>query len=100
MISRAAATVVPDAHERVHLHTAATDERHRQEHRNSDATPPARHPAAQDRQAPPHPVRSGLPRRPPPPTPKAATTAAAPDRLPRYGPALAPRSAPPSPHQG
>src|ERR1700716_2867179 len=70
MVHRAAATALPGAHERVHSHSATAHERHRQEHRDLDAAPPARHPAAPDRQAPPHPARPGTPRRLPAPTPR------------------------------
>jgi hypothetical protein len=91
MVHRAAATALPGAHERVHPHTPHTHERFRQERRDPDAAPPARHPAAPDRQTPPHPARPGIPRRPPPPATKANAAATAPDRLPRHRPTLAPR---------
>jgi hypothetical protein len=67
---------------------------------NSDAAPPARHPATPDRQTSPHLARPGIPRRPAAPATKADAAATAPDRLPRHRPALAPRPAPPSPRQG
>lgn len=100
MIHRAAATALPGAHERVHLHMAAADERCRQEGRDSCTAPPARHPAAPDRQASPHPAGPGVPRRPPAPATKADAAAAAPDRLPRHRPTLAPRPPTTSPCQG
>ncbi len=99
MAHRATATALPGAHERVHPHTPHTDERFRQERRDPHTEPPARNPAAPDRQAPPHPARPGLPRRPPPPAAPPQTAPALSDRLPRHRPTLAPRPAPPSPRQ-
>jgi hypothetical protein len=99
MIHRATATALPGAHERLHLHTPAAHERHGQRHRDSCAAPPARHPAAPDRQAPPHPARPGVPRRSSTPATEADAAAAPPDRLPRHRPALAPRPTTPPPRQ-
>jgi hypothetical protein len=89
MVCRATATALPGAEECVHPHTAATDARDGQERRDPGATRPTRHPAALDRQTPPHPARPGVPCRPPAPPTQADAAAAAPDRLPRHRPTLA-----------
>src|SRR5258707_12032541 len=100
MIVHVASTALPGAHGGGPPHRAAADERFEKERRDSDASPPTRHPAAPDRQAPSHPARPGIPRRPPPPATKAEPAATTPDRLPRHRPTLAPRPAPPPPRDG
>src|SRR5438270_4839854 len=99
MSHRAAATVLPGVDERVRLRAAAAGERCGQGRRDPCAAPPARRPAASDRQAPPRPAGPRIPRRLPAPTTTADAAEAAPDRLPRHRPALAPRPAPPPPRE-
>jgi putative transposase len=100
MSDRAAANVLPGADEHGRLRAATADERCGQGHRDPCAAPPARRPAAAGRQTTPRSARPDVPRRTPAPavTPQAA--AAAPDRLPRHRPALAPRPPPPPPRHG
>ena len=100
MVHRAAAIALPGAHERVHPHPPHTPQRFRQGHRDSYAAPPARHPAAPDRQAPPYAARPRIPRRPPTPAVPAQTAPAAPDRVPGHRPPLASRPATPPPREG
>jgi hypothetical protein len=100
LIDRAAVTAPPRRVERLRLHPAATDERCRQEHRDTDAAPSAGRPAAADRQASGH--RSGprCPCRAPPPAASRPAAAAPPDRLPGDDPEVAPQPRAPSPRRG
>jgi hypothetical protein len=95
MTHRAAATALSGAYERVHHHPAATDEPHRQGHRDPHLAPSARHPAAANRKPASDLGRPRSARHAPAPAPPPTTETVTADRLSRHRPALAPRPHPP-----